>query len=58
MNRYLDIKYGVIIDDRFVKIRFVCEKGKGRGFLVVPLESVIKDEYGNILINMMELKEK
>jgi hypothetical protein len=54
------IRGGIVesVDEKFVKIKFICEKGKGKGFLVVPRESVVKDEYGNITVNMMELKEK
>jgi len=54
------VRGGIVenIDDRFVKIKFVCEKGQGKGFLIVPRESVIKDEYGNMIVNMMELNDK
>ena len=54
------VRGGIIenIDDRFVKIKFVCQEGQGKGFLIVPRESVIKDEFGNMIINMMETKEK
>jgi hypothetical protein len=53
------VRGGIVenIDDRFVKIKFVCEKGQGKGFLIVPCESVVKDEFGKLIINMMELKE-
>lgn len=50
------IRGGIVesIDGNFVKIRFVCEKGKGKGYLVVPRRSIVKDEYGNMIVNMME----
>lgn len=53
------VRGGIVenIDDRFVEIKFICEKGQGKGFLIVPRESVVKDEFGKLIINMMELKE-
>ena len=54
------IRGGIVesIDGNFVKIKFICNKGKGKGFLVVPRKSIVKDEYGNMIINMIELTDK
>ena len=51
------VRGGIVesIDESFVKIRFICEKGKGKGYLVVPRISIVKDEYGHIIVNMMKL---
>jgi hypothetical protein len=49
------IRGGVVesLDDKFVKISYICEKGSGKGLLVIPRDAIEKDKNGFIKINLM-----